>query len=599
MLHGRAAHRRRAPLRGVRGAVRRARAPAGRGVRPLHPVVRAAPAPGPLPGSPAAHVRARQPGRALAERAHPCRRPARGRAARHARAVPGRPPRLVRALTDAGLARIEAALPAHLEHLDEYFVCLLTPEELQQLTDLLRKVRDHVNPRPRIPRRRLDTRSVPQDRLPARLPWSGMERQAGLGRSLDEVIESLTTAETDARSHAVPTFTTSPRSCTDWCSTRRSTRRRRRSRGKKKAKARNPTSVGRLKQTRSPPACRAKNPDREGIDMALFGPQARDAHARPGAPGPRRHDARAGAHYVNGHTLAAAVPRAGLETAMFGLGLLLGRRAALLEAAGRVHHRGGLRGRHHAEPVVPGGVLRAHRPHRGGARGVRPLGDHLRPAAQGRSGRATTPPRACARATTSARSTAPASTPSATSSSPPAKTSRDLYQDVLNAAGYGEITTEILPAPTFYYAEDYHQQYLAKNPGGYCGLGGTGLSCPVGLAETETDTRHRRRLTHARRLDHVDHVDRRRRPGRRPPRSHARAGTATPRTRRPPRSPRSPTTRVHIAYTNASRPASAMPAPARPNCDADDRARRRANRSAASRAGAGTRPGRLSSNRLP
>ena len=54
--------------------------------------------------------------------------------------------------------------------------------------------------------------------------------------------------------------------------------------------------------------------------------------------------------------------------------------------------------------------------------------------------------------------------------------------------GYGEITTEILPAPTFYYAEDYHQQYLAKNPGGYCGLGGTGLSCPVGLAETETGT---------------------------------------------------------------------------------------------------------------
>jgi peptide-methionine (S)-S-oxide reductase len=65
-----------------------------------------------------------------------------------------------------------------------------------------------------------------------------------------------------------------------------------------------------------------------------------------------------------------------------------------------------------------------------------------------------------------------------------AKTSRDMYQDVLTAAGYGEITTEILAAPTFYYAEDYHQQYLAKNPGGYCGLGGTGLSCPVGLAET-------------------------------------------------------------------------------------------------------------------
>ncbi len=58
---------------------------------------------------------------------------------------------------------------------------------------------------------------------------------------------------------------------------------------------------------------------------------------------------------------------------------------------------------------------------------------------------------------------------------------RDAFQEALAAAGYGPITTEILPAPAFYYAEDYHQQYLAKNPGGYCGLGGTGVSCPVGL----------------------------------------------------------------------------------------------------------------------
>jgi peptide-methionine (S)-S-oxide reductase len=63
-----------------------------------------------------------------------------------------------------------------------------------------------------------------------------------------------------------------------------------------------------------------------------------------------------------------------------------------------------------------------------------------------------------------------------------AEASREAYQRQLTAAGFGEITTEILPAPTFYYAEDYHQQYLAKNPGGYCGLGGTGVSCPVGLA---------------------------------------------------------------------------------------------------------------------
>jgi peptide-methionine (S)-S-oxide reductase len=60
--------------------------------------------------------------------------------------------------------------------------------------------------------------------------------------------------------------------------------------------------------------------------------------------------------------------------------------------------------------------------------------------------------------------------------------SRDRFQAALAAKGYGKITTEIRPAPEFYYAEDYHQQYLGKNPGGYCGLGGTGVSCPVGVA---------------------------------------------------------------------------------------------------------------------
>jgi peptide-methionine (S)-S-oxide reductase len=59
--------------------------------------------------------------------------------------------------------------------------------------------------------------------------------------------------------------------------------------------------------------------------------------------------------------------------------------------------------------------------------------------------------------------------------------SREMYQSKLQEAGFGEITTEIVDAPEFYYAEDYHQQYLAKNPNGYCGLGGTGVSCPVGV----------------------------------------------------------------------------------------------------------------------
>ena len=62
-----------------------------------------------------------------------------------------------------------------------------------------------------------------------------------------------------------------------------------------------------------------------------------------------------------------------------------------------------------------------------------------------------------------------------------ADASRRMYQERLRAAGHGDITTEVRPAPDFYYAEDYHQQYLGKNPDGYCGLGGTGVSCPIGV----------------------------------------------------------------------------------------------------------------------
>jgi peptide-methionine (S)-S-oxide reductase len=65
-----------------------------------------------------------------------------------------------------------------------------------------------------------------------------------------------------------------------------------------------------------------------------------------------------------------------------------------------------------------------------------------------------------------------------------AEASRDAFQERLRQAGYGEITTEIAKAGPFYYAEDYHQQYLEKNPWGYCGLGGTGVSCPVGITAT-------------------------------------------------------------------------------------------------------------------
>jgi peptide-methionine (S)-S-oxide reductase len=66
-----------------------------------------------------------------------------------------------------------------------------------------------------------------------------------------------------------------------------------------------------------------------------------------------------------------------------------------------------------------------------------------------------------------------------------AEASRETYQQTLRDSGYGDITTEIRPAGDFYYAEPYHQQYLAKNPNGYCGLGGTGVSCPVGLTASQ------------------------------------------------------------------------------------------------------------------
>jgi peptide-methionine (S)-S-oxide reductase len=65
-----------------------------------------------------------------------------------------------------------------------------------------------------------------------------------------------------------------------------------------------------------------------------------------------------------------------------------------------------------------------------------------------------------------------------------AEASREAYQKLLTASGHGRITTEIREAPEFFYAEDYHQQYLAQNPGGYCGLEGTGVSCPVGVLKS-------------------------------------------------------------------------------------------------------------------
>ena len=185
------------------------------------------------------------------------------------------------------------------------------------------------------------------------------------------------------------------------------------------------------------------------------------------------------AHFVNGHPLQPPFPD-GLASRDVRDGLFLGRRAKVLAASRGVHHGGRLRGRAHPEsdlPEVCSGmtghaevVLVVFDPH------VIRYEDLLKafwedhdPTQGMRQGNDIgTQYRSGIYCDSDADRRA-------------AEASRDAYQQRLSAAGYGRITTEILPAPEFYYAEDYHQQYLAKNPDGYCGLGGTGVSCPVGL----------------------------------------------------------------------------------------------------------------------
>ena len=163
-------------------------------------------------------------------------------------------------------------------------------------------------------------------------------------------------------------------------------------------------------------------------------------------------------------------------------GLLLGRRAPLLAGPGHVHDRGRLRRRLHPEPDLRGDLQRAHR---ATPRPCSPSSTRPRRATRSccaSSGRATTPPRACGRETTSARSTGRRSTGRARRSATPRSPRASASRRRSTRAGHGTITTEIAEAGPFYYAEDYHQQYLARNPFGYCGLGGTGVACPIDMA---------------------------------------------------------------------------------------------------------------------
>ncbi|MEM9118794.1 MAG: peptide-methionine (S)-S-oxide reductase MsrA [Cyanobacteria bacterium P01_F01_bin.56] len=184
-------------------------------------------------------------------------------------------------------------------------------------------------------------------------------------------------------------------------------------------------------------------------------------------------------HYVNGHTLKSPFP-AGLETALFGMGCFWGAERKFWQTEGVYTTAVGYAAGHTPNPtyreVCSGmtghnevvlvvydpsvisyeGILKVFWENHNPTQGMRQGNDT---GTQYRSGIYTY----------------------SDEQRQLAEASRDAYQPRLKTEGYGKITTEILATSEFYYAEDYHQQYLAKNPGGYCGLGGTGVACPTGL----------------------------------------------------------------------------------------------------------------------
>ena len=214
----------------------------------------------------------------------------------------------------------------------------------------------------------------------------------------------------------------------------------------------------------------------------LFREKARMIEPDRRASGAIGVDAGPGAPLRARHAAGAAVSRRGSSRRVLRARLLLGRRAQVLAGAGRVHDGGRLRRRLHAEPDVRGGVL-GHRPVTPRSCSSCSIRRRSRTSRScGCSGRATTRRRACARATTSAPSTARRSTRPATSSASAAEASKAMYQRELRAAGHGTITTEIAPAGRSTTPRTTTSSTSRRVPNGYCGLGGTGVSCPVGLA---------------------------------------------------------------------------------------------------------------------
>ncbi len=217
--------------------------------------------------------------------------------------------------------------------------------------------------------------------------------------------------------------------------------------------------------------------------FSQFGHKSEMVSEERALPGRSQPVAVPAAHFVNGHPLAPPFP-AGMERAVFGMGCFWGAERKFWEAPGVYSTAAGYAGGYTPNPTyqeVCSGqtghaevVLIVFDPAVTSYQAMLKLFWENHDPTQGmRQGNdAGTQYRSAIYWSSEAQHDA-------------AEASRKSFQPALSAAGRGEITTEIAPAGPFYYGEDYHQQYLAKNPNGYCGLGGTGVSCPIGVASAD------------------------------------------------------------------------------------------------------------------
>ena len=185
-----------------------------------------------------------------------------------------------------------------------------------------------------------------------------------------------------------------------------------------------------------------------------------------------------GTHFVLGTSIAPPFPE-GLERIVVGMGCFWGAERMFWQAPGVYTSAAGYAGGLTPNPTYEE-VLRSYGPHRGGARRLRSHEDELRRDALHLPGAGHDPTQGMRQGNDVGTQYRSAIYFENDAQQEAALASNARFQAELAKSGYGEITTEIAEAGPFYYAEDYHQQYLAKNPNGYCGLGGTGVSRPVG-----------------------------------------------------------------------------------------------------------------------